>query len=85
MHGRTLHKTSMLAVGSYRFIRYTSNTGLVAKVEDETGNMQKMSSTHLLPCLSMPTQVQIDELPVYIIDKDAGERSMGESSPIEPC
>ena len=27
----------MLAVGPYRFVKYTNNSGLVAMVEDKTG------------------------------------------------
>ena len=57
LRGKMLHKTSMLAVGPYRFIKYTKNSGLVAEVEDEVGMVQKVSSSHLLPCLSAPKQV----------------------------
>ena len=39
MHDRMPHKTGMLAVGPYRFIRYTNNSGLVAEVEDKAGTM----------------------------------------------
>ena len=54
---KTLHKKGMLAVGLYRFTRYTNNSGLVAEVEDKVGIVRKKSSSHLLPCLSMPKQV----------------------------
>ena len=74
-----LHKTDFLALGPYRFILYTNNSGLVVGVEDKTGTMRKISSSHLLPYLSLPDQVHIDELPVDIIDSDLGERSMGET------
>ena len=76
IHGRMLDKTGMVAVGPYRFIRYINNSGLVAEVAEKTGTMQKVSSSHLLPCFSMPKKVQIDEHPVNIINKDAGEYSM---------
>ena len=54
---KTLHKMGILVVGPYGFIRYTNNSGLVVEVEDEVGIMQKVSSSHLLPCLSAPEQV----------------------------
>ena len=73
MHRRILHKTSMLAVGPYRFIRYSNNLGLVAEVGEKTGTVKNVTSTHLLPCLSAFRQVQIDKLPVDIIKKDVGE------------
>ena len=81
MRRRMLHKASMLAVGPYRFIWYINNSGLVAKVEDKTGSVWKVSYSHLLLCLSMPQQVQIGELLVDIVDEDAGERSMGATLP----
>ena len=56
MHRRMLHKTGMLVVGPYRFFRYTNNLGLVAEVKDKTSAMQKVSSSHLLPCFSEPKQ-----------------------------
>ena len=39
MRGKTPCKTGMLAVGPYRFIRYTNNSGLVAKVEGKAGTV----------------------------------------------
>ena len=39
MYGRTACKTGMLAVDSYRFIRYTNNSSLVAEVENKNGNV----------------------------------------------
>ena len=81
---RMPHKTGMLAVGPYRFISYTNNSGLIAAVKDKSGTMQKVLSSHLIPCLSTPEQVYIDELPVDITHKDARGRSMGEASPIKP-
>ena len=84
MRRRMPHKMGMLAVGPYRFIRYTNNMGLVAEVEDKVGVVQRVSFPHLLPCFSAPKQVQIDELPVDIIDKDVGGCSMGKESPIKP-
>ena len=46
--------------------------------------MQKVSFTHLLPYMSMPEQVQIDEPLVDIFDEDVVERLMGGISLIEP-
>ena len=57
MRGKMLCKIGMLAVGPCRFIRYTNNSGLLEEVEDKTGTMQKVLSSHLLPCLSVPEQV----------------------------
>ena len=57
MRGRMLRKMGILAVGPYRFIRYTNNSGLVVEVEDKVGMVQKVLSSHLLPCLSVPKQV----------------------------
>ena len=57
MYGRMPQKMGMLAVGPYRFIRYTNNSGLVVKVEDKVDIVQKLSSSYLLPCLSVPKQV----------------------------
>ena len=68
MRSRTPCKTGMLAVGPYRFAKYIKNSGLVSEVEDKTGTVQKVSSSHLLPYLSVSQQVQIDEVPVYIIN-----------------
>ena len=84
MRRRILCKIGMLAVGLYRFIRYTNNSALVAKVEDKTGIVQRIPSFHLLPCLSLPVQVRIDHLPVFIIYKVAGECSKGKVSLIKP-
>ena len=79
MHGRMPCKMGMLAVGPYRFIRYINNLGLVAEVEDKVGIVQKVSSSHLLPCLSTPEQVKIDELPVDIIEQRCGRALNGQS------
>ena len=57
MRRRTPQKIGMLAVGPYRFVRYTNNSGLVAEVEDKVGILQKVSSAYLLPYLSVPEQV----------------------------
>ena len=73
MHGRMPYKTGMLAIGPCRFIRYTNNSGLVAGVEDKTGTVCNVSSTHLLSCLSTPKQVQIDELPIDFINGNLEE------------
>ena len=81
---RMQHKMGMLVVGPYRFIRYTNNLGLVVEVEDKVSIVQKVSSSHLLPCLSTPEQVKIDEFPVDIINKDVRGRLIGKASPIEP-
>ena len=35
MHGRTLCKTGLLALGPHVFIRYKTTLGLVAEVEDK--------------------------------------------------
>ena len=37
MHRTMLYKTGVLAVGSYRFIKYTNNSKVVTKVEEESG------------------------------------------------
>ena len=42
--------------------------------------MQKTLPTQLLPSLSMPEQVQINDLPVDIIDKAEKERSNSKPS-----
>ena len=84
MHGRMLHKIGMLVVSPYSFIMHSNNSGLVAKVEDKTGTVWKVPSTDLLPYLSAPKQGQIGKLPVYIVNKDAGECLMGDVSPSEP-
>ena len=69
MHGRMPHKKGMLAVGPNRLIRYIKNLGLVAEVEDKTGTVQKISSFHVLLCLSAPKQVQIGERQADIVGK----------------
>ena len=84
MRRRMPQEMGMLALGPYRFIRYTNNLGLVVEVEDKVGMVQKVSSSHFLTCLSMPKQVQIAELPIDIIDEDVVGCLMGKASPIKP-
>ena len=68
-------------MGYFRFIEYINNSGLVAEVENKTGTAQKVVSTHFLSCLSTPKQLQINELPIEIIDKDSSNLSISKALP----
>ena len=81
MHRRIPGKSSLLVVTPYKFSWYTSNSGLVEKVEVKAGMVRRVSCIHLLPCLSAPEQIQIDKLLVDIVDEDVKERSNAELLP----
>ena len=72
MDRRMLYKTGLLVglCGFNRFNRYTNNSGLVAEIEDENKAVYRASCTHLSPCMFVPEQVQIDNLPANIVEED---------------
>ena len=68
-------------MGDFRFIEYINNSGLVAEIENKTGAAQKVVSTHFISCLSTPKQLQINDLPIEIIDKDSNNLLISKALP----